>query len=194
MKSRLEKISAALVASICLCGVILSYQRPELYSYFFEQVKGPLHVLTLIGLGLGAFIFFYRSRVLRPFRSRSFLILLQLQGSLLVLGAIEQVFWAIGLERSPLFQFFLFLTFLYFTLTPFLFSRVGMISGFFNRFAFASPRWAHTFLYFGLVLLALGVKKSFSFEMIEFAGVWLFVLVVYSPMNKKMFSRVSLSR
>lgn len=194
MNSRLEKISAGLVVLICLSGVVLSYQNLRLYSALFEQVKGPLHVLTLIGLALGAFIFFYRSRVLRPFRPSSFLVLLQIQGGLIVLGAVEQIFWAIGLERSPLFQCFLFLTFLYFTITPLLFSRVDAVSSFFNRFALASPRWSHTFLYFGLVALALGVKERFSLEMIEFAGVWLFVLVVYSPMNKRMFSRVSLTR
>lgn len=194
MKSRLERVSATIVGLICLAGVLLSYQAPQMYSALFEQVKGPLHVLTLIGLALGAFIFFYRSRVLRPFRPSTFLIFLQVQGSLLVAGALEQIFWATGLERSPLFQFFLFLTFLYFTLTPFLFSRVSAVSSFFNRFALSSPRWVHTFLYYGLVVLSLGVKEDPPLEMIEFAGVWLFVLVVYSPMNKRMFSRVSLTR
>lgn|GEM_PF-5153784 len=194
MKSRPEKITAAIVVSICCLGLILSYQKPELYSSLFEQVRGPLHVLTLIGLALGAFIFFYRSRVLRPFRSTRFLFTLQLQGSLLVLGAIEQIFWATGLERSPLFQFFLFLTFLYFTLVPLLFMKVGAISSFFNRFALASPRWVHSILYFGIVLLSVGVKEAVSLQIIEFAGVWLFVLVIYSPMNKKIFSRVSLTR
>lgn len=194
MKSRLEKVSAGIVVIICLCGVILSFQKPESYSVLFEQVRGPLHVLTLIGLALGAFIFFYRSRVLRPFRPSTFLILLQVQGSLIVIAAFEQIFWATGLERSPFFQFCLFLSFLYFTLTPLLFSRMAVVSKFFNRFALASPRWAHTILYYGLVVLGLGVKGNYSLEMIEFAGVWLFVLVVYSPMNKRMFSRVSLTR
>lgn len=194
MKSRLEKTCFILVALICFLGIGLSYFLPEAYVKLFTQVRGPLHVLTLIGLALAAFIFFYRSRVLRPFRSRGFLTSLLVQGSLLTLAWLEQLFWSVGLERSPLFQASLIATVLYFLIVPVLYSKSRAVMRFFDRFALASPRLIHTGLYLFLVILVLLVKEKSSLELIEFAGVWLFILVIYSPKNKRQFSRVSLTR
>lgn len=78
---------------------------------------------------------------------------------------------------------------IYFLIFPVLYRKKEAFKNFINRFALPLPRNYHIIAYlilFGLVQLIPTPKKG---EILEFGGCWIFLLMMFEPLNREIFSR-----
>lgn len=224
MKSTLEKIVFVLVALLCLLGVYFSRTDLNFFEKTYIREDGLIEWLTVLGLALGAFICFYRSRVLAPFRDKIFLWALIFQGLVFVFGVGEEISWGqrlIGFDvpsffaehnaqretnihnmivsgksvNRILFGLILGITIgFYFVVAPILYSKVDRVKEIINRFAIPIPKLAHVLAYVALFVAVQLIPGKRSGEILEFGGVWIFILMIYNPLNREVFSRKSFER
>lgn len=179
MKSTLEKVVFVLVVALVVVGLYAS--RTEL-----SFLDNKLHEwLTWIGLGLGAFICFYRSRVLSPFRDKVFVSALIVQGVLFLAAILEKNFFGVWLTIA---------TAIYFVVMPALFSNIKKLEELFNRVALPIPRLVHLLSYLSLLVVVYYLTGENPAELAKFGGVWIFILMIYNPLNREVFSRKTFDR
>tara|TARA_Y100000590_G_scaffold281237_2_gene316330 strand:- start:221398 stop:222048 length:651 start_codon:yes stop_codon:yes gene_type:complete len=78
---------------------------------------------------------------------------------------------------------------IYFLILPVLYRKKENIKKLINKFALPLPRNYHIIAYlilFGLVQLIPTSKKG---EILEFGGCWIFLLMMFEPLNREIFSR-----
>jgi hypothetical protein len=218
-----QTIGALLVANV-LFAIYLSKTNLDRFHEWFVIEDGPIEWLTVVGLVLAAGICFYRIGILRPFRSKIFLLSLLFQGIVFLFGAGEEISWGqriFDVQSGAFFQqhnsqgetnihnlilsgksvnrlifgtvLGIFIA-LYFIALPLLYRRVEQVKFWVNELALPLPRLEYTVLYlviFGLTQLIDGHRSG---EILEFSGVWVFVMVLLVPNNKEVFSRMLLKR
>lgn len=83
---------------------------------------------------------------------------------------------------------------LYFLVAPVLYNKVEKVKVFVNRFAIPVPRLPHILCYAALLAMVQFIPGTRASEILEFGGVWIFILMIYHPLNREVFSRKTLDR
>ena len=220
----LEKVSYVLVLIAAIIGVVSSNTNLLWYEGFYVKEDGIIEWLTVLGLFLGAVVCFYRASILRPFRGALFVICTVFLGLLFLFGLGEEISWGQRIFDIKSSEFFLqnnsqgetnihnlivsgkkinkivfgtilgILIGIYFLILPFLYRKFEKVKNLVDKFAIPLPKYFHIAAYLvlvGLTELIAGGKKG---EILEFGGVWIFVLMTFSPYNRDLFSRKSFER
>lgn len=218
-----EKVSFFILFIFVILGPIFSKIDLILYEGFYAKEDSLIEWFTVIGLFLGAVTCFYRVKILMPFRKAPFLISTFLLGVLFLFGLGEEISWGqrlFGFKSSSFFLTYnsqgemnlhnlvlegvrinklIFGTILgiiigiYFLILPVLYRKIDKVKTFVDSIALPLPKIAHIVAYLilaGICELIEGGKKG---EVLEFGGVWIFILMTLSPYNTKIFSRKSFS-
>jgi hypothetical protein len=69
-----------------------------------------------------------------------------------------------------------------------------MLASFFNKTALPVPRYSHVGGYLLLALMSGMIRSDYRHIVFEFGFYWLFVLMMYNPLNSELFSRKTLIR
>lgn len=83
---------------------------------------------------------------------------------------------------------------IYFLILPLAYNKLERIQKLIDSFALPIPRWYHILAYIiwaAVCEIIPGGKKG---EMLELGGCWISMLMVFNPINRKIFSRQSLTR
>lgn len=220
----IEKITYPFIYILIIVGIIWSYQDLSSFEGFYVREDGPIEWLQFIGLVIAMMLCWYRASILRPFRSRIFYASLVLMGMVFLFGAGEEISWGqriFNIKSGAFFQGhnsqmetnlhnlvlsgfkvnrYIFGTFLgiiiafYFLIVPVLYRKFPKFSAFIDNMGLPIPKIFHLvnfLLIFLLVKLTPSGKKG---ELLEFGGIWVFLLMMFNPLNRKIFSRVSFDR
>lgn len=221
---RFVKVLGVCVSLLVIYGVYLSRANLHSFESWYVREDGLIEWLTVLGLLSASFICFYRIPVLRPFRSRFFLFCLFIQGGIFLFGAAEEISWGqriFNTESSSFFQQYnsqgetnihnlvlggksvnrlLFGTVLgifiacYFILLPIAYKKVDKIKLWVNDLALPLPHFYHLGFYLALFLVTRFTNGMRGGELLEFSGVWVFVMVLLVPYNSVAFSRRLINR
>ena len=221
--SRSEGLSFLFVFAIVLGGVISSQISRTFYEATYSVEDGFAEWLTVLALMMGAGINFYRAYILRPFRSKTFIVMLTLLGCLFVFGLLEEISYGqriFGFESPEWFKEHntqeefnlhnlkleglrinkvIFGTFLgiligiYFLIMPALYRKMEKVKNVVDNLALPVPKMFHIGAYILLALLGEAVNSPKKGEMLEFGGCWIFFLMTIRPFNRHIFSRRSLN-
>jgi hypothetical protein len=220
----LERVMYVFVFITALVGVISSNMNLQWYEGFYVREDGIVEWLTVLGLLVGSIACFHRAKILRPFRGTLFISCTIFLGFLFLFGLGEEISWGQRIFDIKSSEFFLknnsqgetnlhnlvvggtkinkliFGTILgiligfYFLILPFLYRKVEKVKKLVDMMAIPLPKIFHIVAYLvlvGLTELIAGGKKG---EILEFGGVWIFVLMLFAPYNRIIFSRKSFER
>ncbi|WP_127716495.1 hypothetical protein [Halobacteriovorax sp. HLS] len=220
----LERVMYVFVFIVAVIGVVSSNTNLTWYEGFYVKEDGIVEWLTVIGLLVGAIACFYRAKILKPFRAPLFIVCTIFLGLIFLFGVGEEISWGQRIFNIQSSEFFLknnsqgetnlhnlvigetrinklvFGTILgilvgtYFLILPVLYRKVSKIKNLIDKMAIPLPKNFHIVAYLilvGLTELIAGGKKG---EILEFGGVWIFVLMLFSPLNRAIFSRKSFER
>jgi hypothetical protein len=220
----LEKVSYVLMFILAIIGVVSSRVDLVWYEGFYVKEDGIIEWLTVLGLFIGAMVCFYRASILRPFRGTLFVICTTFLGLLFLFGVGEEISWGQRIFDIKSSEFFLannsqgetnihnlvvggkkinkiifgtllgILIGIYFLILPFLYRKFEKVKNLVDMLAIPLPKVFHIVAYLalvGLTELIAGGKKG---EILEFGGVWIFVLMTFAPYNRDIFSRKSFER
>ncbi len=220
----LERFTYLLVLIVALTGVIGSHVDVTWYEGTFAREDGFVEWLTVLGLLIGCVLCFYRVSILKPFRGKLFLFCTIILGSLFFFGAGEEISWGqriFGIQSSDFFlthnsqgetnlhnlivggtkiNKLIFGTILgiligfYFLILPFLYRKIEKVKNIVNAMGVPLPKYFHIGAYLLLVLLTEFIQGGKKGEVLEFGGVWIFVLMTFVPFNREIFSRKSFDR
>ena len=84
--------------------------------------------------------------------------------------------------------------FFYLFVLPTLYNKIASIKKRVNEFAIPIPQGVHVLAYFFLVVLSEFIDGGKKGEILEFGGCWIFMLMVFNPYNRDIFSRKSFER
>lgn len=167
---------------------------------------------------------FWRASILKPFRGAIFAGASIFLGIVFLLFALDEISWGQNIFKFNSPEFFLthnsyqktnlhhlvlagfyinnivftlgvkVLATLYFLIIPFLYPRFEKLKTFFNHYAIPIPRYTQVGAYVVLALLTGLVKSEYKHVIFEFGFYWIFVLMMYNPLNEEIFARKSLIR
>jgi len=219
-----ERVAYIFALIVALVGVIGSHIDVTWYEGTFAREDGFVEWLTVIGLLTGSFLCFYRISILRPFRGKLFLFCTFILGCLFFFGAGEEISWGQRIFNIQSSDFFLthnsqgetnlhnlivggtkinkliFGTILgvligfYFLILPFLYRKVEKVKAIVDSMAMPLPKYFHIIAYLVLVALTEFIQGGKKGEVLEFGGVWIFVLMTFVPFNREIFSRKTFDR
>lgn len=220
----LEKIFFILMFGFVIAGVIMSHTNLDKFNNWYVREDSLIEWLTVVALMFGCFASIYRARLLAPFRGTSFQICLFILAGLFFFGAGEEISWGQRLFNWSSPEFFAsnnsqgetnlhnlvvngvklnklifglilgICVVFYFLILPFLYRKNKMVRELIDKFAVPIPRWFHVAAYILLAILAEFVNGHKKGELLEFGGCWIFVLMFMEPLNRKIYSRLSLDR
>ncbi|OUR93471.1 hypothetical protein A9Q84_18530 [Halobacteriovorax marinus] len=217
----LERFMFAFVLIASIAGAVISHQNLGWYEGVYVKEDGFIEWMTVLGLLIGAVACYYRISILKPFRGKLFLFCLFVLGSLFLFGLGEEISWGQRIFDIKSSEFFMknnsqaetnfhnlvvggkkinkiiFGTLLgimigfYFLILPVLYRKVEKVKKLVDSMAVPLPKNFHIVAYLilvGITELIAGGKKG---EILEFGGVWIFVLMTFRPYNREIFSRKS---
>jgi hypothetical protein len=214
-----EKFFYLAIFAIAIYSVAYSYIDVEAFNKGFGSENGPLIWLAVTGFLFGAFVAFYRSYLLVPFRAKRFRFGLIIIGCLFVLGALEELSWGqhiFGFESPEFFQkynaegktnfrelqfygakinkiifgtLFLVAATLYVFGLPVIYKKYEKAKNIINSLAFPVPRNFHMICYGLILVLAIIYQGQDRRMILEFGGSWMFYLISLNPENREFFSR-----
>lgn len=82
----------------------------------------------------------------------------------------------------------------YFLILPFLYRKKETIKKLADSWAMPIPRIYHIVAYVCLALAAESIAGGKKGEILEFGGCWIFLLMIFEPFNREVFSRKSFER
>lgn len=219
-----EKVILIMIVFFVFLGIYFSRTDLQYFEGVYVVEDGFIEWMTVLALFLGGSICFYRVVILKPFRKWPFILGLILFGLLFYFGVGEEISWGqriFDFETPEIikqyntqgefnihnlkfsgkkvnkifFGVFLGICILfYFLVFPVLYKKFDRIKKASDSMAFPVPKMTYIGVYFFLVLsceLVMGGKKG---ELLEFAGCWIFVMMVWEPANREIFSRKSFER
>ena len=220
----LERVMYVFVLVISLIGVFSSNIDLLWYEGFFVKEDGIVEWLTALGLLVGAIACFHRAKILSPFRGTLFVACTIFLGFLFLFGLGEEISWGQRIFDIKSSAFFLqnnsqgetnlhnlvvggtklnklifgtilgILIGIYFLILPFLYRKVEKIKNLIDKMAIPLPKYFHIIAYLILVGLTEFIAGGKKGEILEFGGVWIFVLMLFAPYNREIFSRKSFER
>lgn len=185
------------VLALFMCGFLCFYRASILAPF-----KKPIFILSLVFMGF-VFVFGLGEEIswgqrIFGFKTPEFFLKYNTQGELnlhnLRFGGgtptekgfrVNRIIFGTGLGIAVA---------IYFLILPVLYRKKESIKNLINKFAIPLPRNYHIIAYlilFGLVQLIPTPKKG---EILEFGGCWIFLLMMFEPLNRKVFSRKLESR
>lgn len=219
-----ERIAFAGVLFFVLLGVYYSHTDLEYFNSVYTLEDNVIEWGTVFALLLGAFISFYRSYILKPFRGWKFQVCLILLGLLFIFGAGEEISWGQRIFNISTPEFFMqhnaqhetnlhnlvvggtkinklvfglilgICVAFYLLILPVLYRKYEKIKKLIDDFAIPIPRGFHIIAYLVLVALVETIPGPKKGEIIEFGGCWVFTLMTFNPFNRELFSRKSFER
>lgn len=219
-----EKVVTAIVLIFVGAGLYFSFTDVSFFEGTYVREDGPLEWLTFVALTLGAVLSFYRVYILRPFRPTLFRICLFILGLVFIFGAGEEISWGqrifdiaspeffvknnsqqetnfhnlilSGVKINKLLFGLLLGIFvgLYLLVLPLLYKKYERVRDFVNSFAIPVPRPIHIGLFIFVFILSEISPSGKKGELIEFGGCWLFLIMLFNPWNRDIYSRTSLRR
>lgn len=186
-----EKIFYPIILFLITFGMVTSQDYPDIFKYYLLILPWP----TFLAMFLSALMYWYRAFLLKPFRTGIFFYSLLIQGALFFIFSLAQVFWGIE-ELKKVYQgsfkgelvtvigiYYIVLCLAY-KLSP-----KGRL--FIEKFGFPVPKIFQMILFFLSALLAFWPN---GWEIFKFSAGWFLFLMVWNPLNRKLFSRASLER
>lgn len=167
---------------------------------------------------------FWRASILKPFRGSVFAGATIILGVIFFAFAMDEVSWFQRVFEFNSPEFFLtrntkgqtnlhhlvlagfyvnniiftigvkILATLYFLIIPFLYPRFEKLKNFFNHYAIPIPRFTQVGAYVVLAMMVSMIKSDYKYVIFEFGFYWIFVLMMYNPLNEEIFMRKSLVR
>lgn len=180
------------VLALFMCGFLCFYRASILGPF-----KKNLFIISLIGMGF-VFVFGVGEEIswgqrLIGFKTPEFFLKYNTQGEFnfhnLRFGGgtptdkgfrVNRIIFGTGLGIAVA---------IYFLILPVLYRKKESVKSLINRLALPLPRNYHILAYlllFGLVQLIPTPKKG---EILEFGGCWIFLLMMFEPLNREIFSR-----
>jgi hypothetical protein len=215
----LERLMFALVLIASVTGAIISHQNLGWYEGVYVKEDGFIEWMTVLGLFTGAVACFYRISILKPFRGKLFLFCLFILGCLFLFGIGEEISWGQRIFDVKSSDFFLknnsqgetnfhnlvvsgkklnkiiFGTLLGIVIGfYFLIRKVAKVKKLIDSMAIPLPKYFHIAAYLLLVVITELIAGGKKGEILEFGGVWIFVLMSIRPFNREIFSRKSFDR
>ena len=219
-----EKVSFSIIFLFIIFGVGLSHYDIKIFNDWYVREDGLIEWLTVVALLFGCFVSIYRARLLRPFRGLAFQVSLFILAGLFFFGAGEEISWGQRLFdwKSPaffahnnsqgetnlhnlvvggvklnklIFGLLLGISIVfYFLILPFLYRTKEGVQKIIDTMAIPIPRWFHVVAYVSLAILAEFIAGHKKGEILEFGGCWIFVLMFLEPLNRKIYSRLTIER
>lgn len=212
-----------LVFILVILGVIIARVNPDYYHNVYAVEDGFIEWLTALGLLAGCFVCLYRFFILAPFRPKLFRASLIILSLIFLFGFLEEISYGqrifgfetpqalkehntqgefnihnlkIGSVRINKLIFGLGLTIFvlfYFLVLPILYRKVKKVETWIDKLAIPVPKWFHVGVYILLFILVEMIPYPKKGEILEFGGVWIFLIMTIRPYNREIFSRRSLS-
>ncbi len=82
----------------------------------------------------------------------------------------------------------------YFLFLPFLYRKKEAVKTWVDSWALPLPKMYHIAAYISLAIIAEFVDGGKKGEILEFGGSWIFLLMIFEPYNREIFSRKSFER
>ncbi len=210
----LEKLAFLFIFIILVLGVYFSRMDLSYYEEGWIRENGLIKWLTVLALFVGMLMNLYRASILKPFRSRRFVLSLYVFAFLFFFGFMEEISWGQKIVGS--FANFQFLEFFgeygfqlggvkvnklifdivlgasvvfYLFILPIFYRRMIKVKTFVDSIALPLPRIYHIIAYLVLIGLCAAVSSGKRSVMLEFGGSWIFLLIFFEPYNRKVFSR-----
>lgn len=205
-------------------AIYISKNNRLAFENYIVAQDGFFQWLTFSTLLFASIMCFWRANILKPFRGSLFSGVLSFLGIIFLLFAVDEISWfqRVFDFNSPMFflkyntkqemnfhhlvigslnvnnlVFTLVVKItatIYFLVLPFLYPRSEMLASFFNKTALPVPRYSHVGGYLLLALMSGMIRSDYRHIVFEFGFYWLFVLMMYNPLNSELFSRKSLVR
>lgn len=220
----LERALFVIVFIIVIFGVYISRTDLDYYVAIYSREDGFLEWLTVLAFVVGIVMNIYRSRILKPFRERTFIFMLYFFTFLFFFGVAEEISWGqriIGFDTPAFFlkyntqgEFslhnlrfggfkvnrYIFGTFLgiligiYFLIIPIFYRKTKWMKEKIDSLALPMPKVYHIIAYLILFGLVQMIPSGKKGELLEFGGSWIFLLMFFEPLNREIFSRKSFER
>lgn len=220
----LEKLGFIFIFLVVGLGLYFSRTNLPYFEGTFVREDSFVEWTSVLALFVGTLLCLYRVHILKPFRNNGFIWGLYFFAFLFFFGMGEEISWGQRIFEFNSPQFFLkynsqmefnfhnlrfggfkinkyiFGTLLgiiiasYFLILPFAYQRIEKIKAFVNRFAIPVPRIYHIAAYLLLFLLVNAIPSGKKGEILEFGGCWIFLMMIFEPLNREVFSRKSLER
>lgn len=221
--SRLEIAVLSLVFFMLLLGLVLFYTHEDFFLNHYIAEDGIIEWLTVVGLLFGAALSFTRAKRLYKIRGFLFSLFTIGLGVLMILAAGEEISWGqriFGIESPQYFMennaqketnfhnlivngvkinmlvFSLILItclVIYMVAIPYLYRKNPKVRDFFDSKGVILPKTYQTIsvlLVFAITELIPHGKKA---ELLEFGAVFLFLLIVFYPMNDHIYRKDNLT-
>lgn len=217
-EGRLEKILFAAIFFHIILGVFFSRISPTYFEGDYVREAGLIEMLTFDALVLGFAICIFRVCTLYNKRNYSFIFGTLVLAVIFLFGAGEEISWGqriLGFKSSSFFQIhnsqgevnfhnLIFkgkkinkvifgtslgiLVAIYFLILPYCYRRIGRVKKFIDGHGIPVPKILHILSYLVLVGLAFFITSGKKGEILEFGGVWIFIMVLLYPHNRRAFS------
>jgi hypothetical protein len=217
--TKLELSIICLVFFLILLGLILSFTNLEFFLDHYIIEDGFIEWLTVVGLLFGAGVCFTRAKRLYTSRGFLFSLFTISLGILMIIAAGEEISWGqriIGIESSDYFKdnnsqqemnfhnlvingvrintlvFSLILISslsIYMIIVPYFYRKNTWVQNFLDSKGIILPKTYQTIsvlLVFAMTTLIPHGKKA---ELLEFGAVFIFLLIVFYPLNEHIFHK-----
>jgi len=217
--NKLEMSILSLVFLLVLTGLVLSNLNETFFEEQYVVEDGPIEWLTVIGLLFGAGVSFTRAKRLYKIRGFLFSLFTISLGILMIVAAGEEISWGqriFGIESSDFFKennaqgetnihnmvingvkinllvFSLLLIsclVVYMVVIPYFYRKNRKFRFFFDNKGIILPKNYQTIsvlLVFAITELIPHGKRA---ELLEFGAVFIFLLIVFYPLNTHIFNK-----
>lgn len=214
-----EKICAAILVLVPSVGHFLARWDFHFFDYVYIGEDHVIETMTAVFLIFCAILCFYRITKLWHVRTKLFLACTLFAALGCIFGAGEEMSWGqrfLGLETPEILKKYnnqgeinlhnikigdfnvnkvifsqlmsLGLVF-YFLFLPFLYRKKDFWKRWVNRMAIPIAKNWHTIIFMTSILIASQIPAQRRWELLEFAGTFMFFLIFMNPVNKEIFQK-----
>ncbi|PJB54366.1 MAG: hypothetical protein CO099_02010 [Bdellovibrio sp. CG_4_9_14_3_um_filter_39_7] len=218
-RKKLEILGYAFIFTLAILGQYFARTDLAFFEGTYVREDSFIEWLQFTGLFFGFLVCLYRMIILKPFRSWTFLLGLALLAFLFFFGAAEEISWGQRIFDFKTPEWFMahntqgefnlhnlkfgnfkvnriiFGTVLgiviafYFLILPLLYKKMKKLKDFADGFAIPVPKLYHIIAYILLAIIAKSIPSPKKGEILEFGGIWIFILMIFEPYNREFFSR-----
>jgi hypothetical protein len=219
--TRLELSILCVAFLLLLTGVTMSFMNSDMFANHYTAEDGFIEWLTVFGLLTGTGVCFYRANKLYKMRGIWFSIFTISLGILMVIAAGEEISWGqriFNIESTEYFQKYnsqqetnfhnmvfngvrmnrvifsltLFgIMVIYLIFLPIAYRKNIKVKDFIDSNGIIIPKNYQTISFVIMFLLSTIVPHEKRAELVEFGAVFLFLLIVWFPLNNHIFKNSS---
>lgn len=219
-----EKIMYPIMIIFLFYAIYVARTDLQYFESTVVADDGFFQWMTFYTLLFASVMCFYRASILKPFRGSIFAACLIFSGFIFLAFALDEISWGqlVFDFKSP--EFFLthnskfqtnihhlvlngfhlnniiftlaikVVATLYFLVLPYLYNKLDKLKDFVNKFAIPLPRYTQIGAYLALAGFVQLIPSDLRYVIFEYGFYWILVLMMYNPINDKVFSRKSLVR